>query len=1077
MSQYLGEVYALMRLDVSHLTKDIQKAGMSMQSISSTIGNVGMAMTGALTVPIAALAKQIVDIGSTFDATMSEVAAVMMDTTLPMDEALSKVKEDYADLREEAMRLGQTTIFDPQQTAEGMAELARAGFNATETIDAMQYVLYMAQAGAIDLASASEIAVNVLNGFGLEVKDAATGVNNMQRVADILAVTANATTTDIQGLGTAFSYTASYAHAAGWSIEETAAALGILSNRGIEASKAGTTVRAILMRIAKPTKQAQEAMDRLGLEYYNADGTMKSMAEVVNLTRSSFEKLTTEQKLNAATTIFGAQAANGMLALIQATPEDIADLSASIENATGASKNMAEVMVDNAQGAFKLLKASAMTTAISFWEVLEPAVRDITMAVKDFISFLGGLDENTKKTIAVIAGVAAAIGPVLLIIKAVMAVIGFIASPVTLVLGLIGLLAYALYEAYKTSEPFQKAVDSLMESFKGLIPYIQEVWENLQSKLGPFIGALIRMFTNLAEGAKPFVDSLGPIISSVGNFIGAVMDVVKNLIDWYNGNEELQANLAAFGGKIGTFGKNIVDLASSLLHVLEPAIKFVADAFSYAVSLINPFIDIVNGVIDVLVGMFTGDWSRFGEGFKEIFAGADDYLKAFTEGSIDMIGSFVNNALDILLRLFGFDMAGLTEGLASVPEALSGLGQSISDSMASAWDSVTGWFSGMADEIGTLVGGIPEAIGGAFSSVGQAISDWAGNTKQAFLDWVADTQAAFAEFFDNLPYKIGYALGRAVRAIIDFSVNAWNAIVNFVTTTATSIYTFFSELPGKIMAWLTQAGENIYNWAVKAYTDSVEWIGNTINSIVTFFSELPGKIWDWLLETATKTQQWLEETYKKVVEWIPKAIDAVVTFFSELPGKLWTWLTATVQKIIDFGGNVLTEAGNAARNVWTGFIDGISGIPGKVKEIFENVIKTLKGMATGLWKSARQIASDLWEGFKDGLGIRSPSYIEEAMFNIEDESARLVKMMNSDFNKLSGVPIEKTYKMVADADAALTEGSGVAAGTGGTSPSAPVQKVEHYGTIRVEGVNDEGQLVGVVNKTLQFESLLDYRKT
>ena len=196
---------------------------------------------------LSGLAVAAIKMGSDFEAGMSRVQALSGATGA-----------EFEALRKTALELGRTTVFSASQAAEGMQYLAMAGFKTNEIIAAMPGVLNAAAAGQVDLATAADITSNVLSGFGLKAEEAA-------RVADVLTKAFTSSNTTMESLGETMKYAAPVAAAAGFALEEVAAAAGMLGDAGIQGSQAGTTLRAIMLRLINPPKQAAEALDALGI--------------------------------------------------------------------------------------------------------------------------------------------------------------------------------------------------------------------------------------------------------------------------------------------------------------------------------------------------------------------------------------------------------------------------------------------------------------------------------------------------------------------------------------------------------------------------------------------------------------------------------------------------------------------------------------------------------------------------------------------------------------------------------------------------------------------------------------------
>ena len=217
------------------------------------------AITGTATA-LGGISTAAVKIGSDFEAQMSRVKAISGATG-----------EEFEKLKKQAIQLGADTAFSASEAAQGMENLAAAGFTTSEIMDAMPGMLNLAAASGEDLASSADIAASTLRGFGLEASDAA-------HVADVLAENANRTNSSVSETGEAMKYVAPLARAAGISLEETAAAIGIMANAGIQGSQAGTTLRGAISRLSKPTDAMTAAMEELGISFYDSEGKMKSLS-------------------------------------------------------------------------------------------------------------------------------------------------------------------------------------------------------------------------------------------------------------------------------------------------------------------------------------------------------------------------------------------------------------------------------------------------------------------------------------------------------------------------------------------------------------------------------------------------------------------------------------------------------------------------------------------------------------------------------------------------------------------------------------------------------------------------------
>lgn len=313
----------------------------------------GTITKGIAAIGIGKLFSEAVKTGMDFEAQMSRVKAISGATG-----------EEFAKLKEQAKQLGADTAFSATEAAEGMENLASAGFSTSEIIAAMPGMLDLAASSGEDLASSADIAASTLRGFGLEASSAG-------HVADVLAKNAAATNAAVADTGEAMKYVAPVAKTMGIEFEETAAAIGIMADAGIKGSQAGTTLRGALSRIAKPTKAMQETMDSLGLSFYDSNGKMKSLADITEMLETKMSGLTDEQKNQALVTLFGQESLSGMMALMDRGSGEVRKLTDEYKNCDGSAKDMAKTMQDNLSGAVEEFGGSVESLGIEIFENIE----------------------------------------------------------------------------------------------------------------------------------------------------------------------------------------------------------------------------------------------------------------------------------------------------------------------------------------------------------------------------------------------------------------------------------------------------------------------------------------------------------------------------------------------------------------------------------------------------------------------------------------------------------------------------------------------------------------------------------
>lgn len=298
---------------------------------------------------------------SDFEKSMSKVAAISGATGRELE-----------DLRKTAQRLGSTTEFSAGQAADALGFLSMAGFEASESMAAIPAVLDLATASGLDLANAADIASNVLSGFGKSADQAAN-------VADVLAEAASASNTSVSQLGQAMSTVAPISAALGISMEETAAAIGVMSDAGIQGERAGTALRGVMSSLAGPTDGAADALAKYGLTVADVNPETRGLTEIM--------ATLAERGLSTADamTIFGREAASGALVMAGAA-DSMGNLTAQFQAADGAAAAMAGTMRDNLGGDLNGLKSAAEGLILSLGEAgLSAILRTITQLLTGIV--------------------------------------------------------------------------------------------------------------------------------------------------------------------------------------------------------------------------------------------------------------------------------------------------------------------------------------------------------------------------------------------------------------------------------------------------------------------------------------------------------------------------------------------------------------------------------------------------------------------------------------------------------------------------------------------------------------------
>lgn len=307
-------------------------------------------------------AKKAVEVGSNFEAAMSNVAAISGATG-----------DDLSALTEKAAEMGRTTKFSASEAADAMSYMAMAGWKTNDMLDGISGIMDLAAASGEDLATTSDIVTDALTAFGLKASDSA-------HFADIMAAASSNANTNVSMMGETFKYCAPIAGSLGFSAEDTAEAIGLMANSGIKASQAGTSLRTIMTKMSSDIKFTTASGKELVVHTKNADGSMRSLSDILGECREKFSGLSESEQANAAKSIAGQEAMSGFLSLMNAGQGDVDKLANAIQNCDGAASGMADTMQDNLKGATTEFQSAAEGLGIALYD----KVKDPLTAIVKF---------------------------------------------------------------------------------------------------------------------------------------------------------------------------------------------------------------------------------------------------------------------------------------------------------------------------------------------------------------------------------------------------------------------------------------------------------------------------------------------------------------------------------------------------------------------------------------------------------------------------------------------------------------------------------------------------------------------
>lgn len=666
------------------------KIGNNFQSVGKGLSSVGTTLTKNVTAPIAAVGVAGLKVATDFEKGMSEVKAISGATG-----------DDFTALRNKAIELGADTAFSANEVADAMSEMAKAGWNSKQIIDGMGGVLAAAAASGEELSTVSTIVADTITGFGLAASDST-------KVADLLTQAANAGTIEIGDLGESFKYVAPLANAMGISVEDAVTAISAMSTSGIKGSQAGTALSGVLSRLNGDNEKVRSTMKELGIEITNADGSFKSLDDIVAVLRDSFSGMTDDQKAYYATILAGQEGQKGLLALLNLSEDEYNKIAESMNNAGGVAEKTAATMQDNLQSKVEQLGGSLESLAIKLSDYVIPNLQKFVEWLTDLVDKFTNLDPGTQKAILMFAAIAAAIGPVLIIF-------GKLTSSVGSIITTFGKIPAAITKIKGAFTTVSTAIGGISA------PVVVVV---------AIIGILIAAFVHLWKTNEDFRNKMTIIWNSIKiNFELFAQGIVDRL--------------NALGFDFENFGEVIKAIWDGFCSLLAPILE---GAFNQIKVTLKTVFDVLTGIFDVFIGIFTGNWDQAWKGVKEIFDAVWNFIK-----------NTFSNVITTILSIFGTTKKEISTKWTE-------LWQNVKDWFKEKWNEMLTFFSELPYKIGYWLGQVigkaiiwakefPEKAKTAVTKFVDNIKKWLTELPEKVKSWLDKVLTKTAYFIILFPLK------------------------------------------------------------------------------------------------------------------------------------------------------------------------------------------------------------------------------------------------------------------------------------------------------------------------------------
>lgn len=617
-----------------------EKLANQYKSVGNSVKDAGQKLTGFSTIAglgLAAGLKTSISSLSEFKNTLNEIKNLAVTGGESVEEATRNVSRIQKDATQYSNQYGVSV----NKIGDGYKELIKRGYTTNQALGAMKSELQASVASGDDFNDVVNVSSQVLEAFGMKVNSTSGMLKNTKTVTNELAYAADLTSTGFTDIGIGMSYVGSTAKTAKIELSETASAMGILSNNGLEADKAGTGLRQVINNLVTGVKNIDSknsVLGKLGLkkkDLVDAQGNMKSLSAIFEAINSKMKGKESPEKASIFKSLFGTTGQQAGIILSQHVKE-LDELNKKVREAP---KNnyvgaLSAKNLQSAQNQMKIFKQSAANMGMSLAEVLLPPLSKVAASLSKFFQWVAQLPKPIKSTIAGVTLLAIAIGPLLIAVGSMITAIGAI-------------------KKVTTGISIAKKIKDIANSFK-LLTILNP------TTLG--IGAVIALgaaFVLAYQKIKPFrefingigrgiIKGLRPVITMVGT-IGNSFKKLFNAMKVYFSENGLSF-LHAFANVFKVVAIGIGASMSGIIVTIRVALNLIKNIFSTTWGSIEQIVGgvftAIGGLLKVFAGLFTGNWQLLWSGVKDIFKGIWDSFKGIVGGVINIIIGIVNSGID-----------------------------------------------------------------------------------------------------------------------------------------------------------------------------------------------------------------------------------------------------------------------------------------------------------------------------------------------------------------------------------------------------------------------------------------------
>ncbi|RGB81712.1 phage tail tape measure protein [Coprococcus catus] len=1029
-------------------TSTLNNAGRSIDTLSGKISSglgfgiltgIGQKAFDTIAGGAKSLVSSVISTGMAFESSMSNVQALSGATGA-----------DFEALSAKAQEMGAKTKFSASEAADAMGYMAMAGWNAKDMLNGIEGVMNLAATSGEDLASVSDIVTDAMTAFGLAADGTTKGVANATYFADTLAATAASANTNVGLMGETFKYVGTMAGSLGYSIEDVSLAIGLMANRGLKGSMAGTSLNSVMTRLATNTSGAREAIEKLGVKFYDSSGNARALGDVMTELRDATKGMNNEQKTALANTVAGMEAQKGLLAILNATDDEYNSLADSIKNSTGAAQEQTDIKMDNLYGDVTRLKSAWDGLSIKIYTAVNAlgkskdglgSMRSVVQSVTDAVNKAADAVENLSNayTTSGLSGVVAEVNKMLSGTSDGVKNVGAAIAGIGAVVG-----ANAFFSS-GTWSAVSKGIDVVNGGFGVLVSSVASSAKGFKKSASSFLPFEVNIRKSIASMRSDFRQS-SKWISSLGEATSQSLQAVSSRFATTGGN--VKSSLDGISGHVRSFGDNLarnmwdkVNNITTPLKQMSQKASTILKPFSMVGFVVGKALSTVAGAaVNLGVKTASGLTKIMGLALKALMPAA---LVAAALAGIGLLYSQFGTQIDQMLSMAQAKgpqiITNLVNGISSrLPDLIQQGGKLVSDLLDTITANLPAVLNGGVTLVQSLVSGLISALPSLATSATNMISTLLVGIASALPSLIVSGMQLLLALAQGIANNLPTLINSAVTAISTFAQGFIQNLPTILTLAAQIIGTLaqglISAIPQLISAipqvvssmidtimstdWLA-VGSQIVSAIGEGIFGGLSGIGGKIGN---FF----GSISDWFAGGEKGGESVTSGSVSSINAGIPQVSSAATSMGTAATSGVASGMQSSTGTVTSAAQSVVTSATNtfsaasvtamtAGSSIGQSLSSGLQGSVGSINNVASTAMNGFNaslntGGATAV-SNAGKIARNIVTAFKPAItGARTSgqtigqsfaSAISSKSGAVSGASRRLVSAVRSALSNVS----------------------------------------------------------------------------